>query len=81
MSKTKTKREAEIKHCLRRLSERFQSGDETYDEILSAIREGRAEFVYRQSNTRTIFKVDDMYAVYNKLRKTVITVLTQEMLR
>lgn len=75
------KREAEIKHCLRRLSERFHRDRSAYDEILEAIREGRAEFVYKQSNTRTIFKVDGMYAVYNKLRKTVVTVLTPEMMR
>lgn len=72
------KAESEKKHCIRRLRERF--GREDYDEILKAIQQGEAEFIYRQSNTRAIFKIGELYAVYNRLRKTVITVMTEEMM-
>lgn len=71
----------ERKHCLKRLWQRFKLGEPTYDRILKAIWDGEAEFVYKQSNTRTIFKVEGMFVVYNKLRKTLVTVLTPEMLR
>lgn len=68
-------------HCLKRLRQRFKKTEDDYKDILEAIWSGKAEHIYKQSNTRTIFRVKDLYAVYDKTRKTVVTVMTQEMMQ
>lgn len=75
------KRRYERKHARKRARERF--GEVLHQDletrIVRDIQTARAQFIERQSNTRTVFLASTsgvaMPVVYDKLRKSIVTVL------
>ena len=80
----KIKAKHQIKHCSRRLLERFdiKLDDGLRKRIVQDIQNGRAEFVERQSKRVTVydFQIQDkkVRVVYDKFRKTIVTALYPE---
>ncbi len=78
--------ESEQKHALRRFSCRFDRdlSIKEYQNIVNLIQSGKAELVDRQSNRITRWKVQiediNAIAVYDKIRKAVVTFLLPEMI-
>lgn len=75
-----TKNKAEKMHfrtrCLERLGKVY-----TQDYLLRELRDGKLDFVERQSNRTTLWKKDNAVFVYDKSRKTFVTALTYEMFK
>lgn len=46
-----------------------------YWRLVKAIQHGEAEFIRRTSNTRTVWRVDGMVAVYSSRHKRIVTFL------
>ena len=73
-----------VKHAQKRFYERFNvdmSEDDIYT-MSNLIREGRCEFIEKQSNRISLFYVnynDKKYeVVYDKSRKSIVTVLPED---
>lgn len=72
-------------HCKKRCLERFgfEPNRETFRTWVEAIQKGHVKLVYRQSNRVAIYDYNHyghkMRLVYDKSRKVVCTVLTQDM--
>ena len=78
-----TKKKALELHARRRLMERF--GIKLNPDVLvKLIQEGKGVFIRKRTNRVTIWKVEHkgetFICVYDKMRKTIITVLTTEMI-
>ena len=81
----RSKEHAQRRHFNRRALERLgvKVNGRQYDALVADIQEGRARFVERQSNRITVWRVEiegePCGVVYDKLRGTLVTVLTVEM--
>lgn len=81
-----SKAKAERLHRQRRAVERCgkKFSNETFDRFADDIRCGRATFLRRTSNTRTVWAVQhdgqQIAVVYNRTTKQIITVLPNEVL-
>ena len=79
-----SKRKSQLKHSLQRASLRAGADlkQHEYNKLLTDIQDGNAEFVERQSNRVTKFKVElegkEFIAVYDKHRKVIVTFLYPE---
>lgn len=75
------KRRSEKLHAKKRAKQRYKIdlSHEEYEALCRQIRDGESIFVKKQSNTRTIhdvtYKNKVMRAVYDKLRKCIVTFL------
>jgi len=83
--KREPKAKTQRRHFKRRIKERFGlvvNGTD-YRKIVAMIQDGSATFIEKQSNTRRLFRLvinkQAVYIVYDKLRKTAVTALTEEM--
>lgn len=74
MTKTKAEKMHFRTRCLERLGKVY-----TQDYLLRELRDGKLDFVERQSNRTTLWKKDNAVFVYDKSRKTFVTALTYEM--
>lgn len=74
MTKTKAEKMHFRTRCLERLGKVY-----TQDYLLRELRDGKLDFVGRQSNRTTLWKKDNAVFVYDKSRKTFVTALTYEM--
>lgn len=78
------KKRSNHKHFSRRLLERtgMTNAEEVEAEIVQQIQSGKSSFVCKSSNARTLHEVrvggGVLTAVYDKLRKQVITILLPE---
>lgn len=70
MTKTKAERSHFNTRCLERLGSTCKQKD-----LRRLLREGKLEFVERQSNRVTVWRKDDVVFVYDKNRKTFVTAL------
>ncbi len=83
--RNKNKARSEKKHARRRFAEHFDKelSNHDYDTLVKQIKDNKAEFVEKQSNRVSVFKVKTgditAIAVYDKSRKTIITFITEEM--
>lgn len=81
-----TKKVSEMKHFIRRAKERFGLELRTHDvnDIISKIRSGTAMFIEKQSLRCSLFCVIindvEMFIVYDKHRKMIVTCMTREMI-
>lgn len=81
-----SKVQAQKRHAMRRFSSRFDYdiSEKEYQKLISKIQSGKAEFIDRQSNRISRWKVRlgdiTAIAVYDKNRKSIVTFLTTEML-
>jgi hypothetical protein len=77
-------RKRHVAHCERRVFERYGElyADKLIPEILSKIRKGDGEFVRKQSNSKTVWKVivnhKTYHVVYDKNTKCLVTFLPME---
>lgn len=84
MQHKKKKARAQKNHAKYRLSTRFgiDLNGQEYDDLVRLISGNKAEFVLRQSNRvshwRVTVKGQTMIAVYDKIRKTVVTFLHED---
>jgi hypothetical protein len=73
-----SKAKAQKRHALHRSVERFGVAFD-FDEAIRKIQAGKAQFVRRQSLRVTMWKVEmagkEVIAVYDKQRKTIVTVM------
>lgn len=76
MTKTKAEKMHFRTRCLERLGKVY-----TQDYLLRELRDGKLDFVERQSNRTTLWKKDNAVFVYDKFRKTFVTALTYEMFK
>lgn len=76
MTKTKAEKMHFRTRCLERLGKVY-----TQDYLLRELRDGKLDFVERQSNRTTLWKKDNAVFVYDKSRKTFVTALTYEMFK
>lgn len=78
----RSKKKCQKIHTARRIQQRF--GDRiNQKELIKIISSNRAEFIERQSNRVTVWKVKhcglSLICVYDKIRKSLATVVTEEM--
>lgn len=79
-----SKRKAEITHAINRGKERYglTLSKQDIKNISRIIREGESEFLEKSSNTATIhrlvYKDVPMVVVYDKVRKTIRTILPED---
>ena len=64
-------------HAKTRAEERYNVSlnRDYYWRLVRQIQNGKAEFIQRTSNTRTVWRVDGMIAVYSSRHKRIITFL------
>ncbi len=76
-----TKGKAQIKHAYRRYEERFgkKLKQHEYQRFIGAVRRGRATLVAKQTNRVFLYVLDDVYFIYDKIRRNVVTFLTAPM--
>ena len=80
-NKRVTKARSQFLHSANRMYERFgvTMGKHMFREFVTDIQQGRAEFVQRRSNRVTLWRIvhegHPIVCVYDKLRKTIVTVL------
>lgn len=80
-----SKAQTQKKHSQRRASERLgiEMGNATYQRVITDIQSGKAKALMKQSNRVTLFEVEMQgvacVVAYDKLRKSLATVLTREM--
>jgi hypothetical protein len=79
-----SKREAQKKHARRRAAERFDVflTKEAEREIIEKIQSGRATFIKKESNRISLFGVifagKETVVVYDRSRKTIVTLMPRE---
>jgi len=79
------KRKQQISHCIRRFKQRFGLYVTVHDLnwIKHSIQNNQAEFIEKQSNRiskfKIIFRGKTVYVIYDRFRKTIVTVLTENM--
>ncbi|TRZ50073.1 MAG: hypothetical protein D4S01_07380 [Dehalococcoidia bacterium] len=79
--KNSLKARAHFKHTARRIQERFGvfMGPVLYSQLIKEIQTGVAQFIEKRSNRlslfRTMYENQSLVLVYDKLRKTIVTVL------
>jgi hypothetical protein len=77
-----TRAEKQQRHAQKRAKERFNAEltPEYYDKLVQRIQTGKAEFVARQSNRVTLWRMyvhgKEAIVVYDKKRSKVVTLLT-----
>ena len=77
----KSKAKAQINHACKRLGQRYDifADTKTIEAMVKYIQDGNAEFIEKQSNRVSVFKVTwadkDIKVVYDKMRKTIVTAL------
>lgn len=82
--KNLTKKQASRVHFKKRARQRYgiKLDSDDVQAIGDMIRRGESQFISKQSNTRTVHKVEfngsEMIVVYDRLRKTPITALKEE---
>ena len=82
--KSKGKRKNQIKHARRRFKQRFDISlnDNQYMQLINRIKNGKGEFVKRQSNRITIwdleFEGELVRVVYDKKTTAIVTALYPE---
>lgn len=82
--KSKGKRKNQIKHARRRFKQRFDISlnDNQYMQLINRIKNGKGEFVKRQSNRITIwdleFEGELIRVVYDKKTTAIVTALYPE---
>lgn len=87
MRKRRTKAKQQALHARRRALQRFDLSLSGADmrEIVSLIQRGEAKFRLRQSNRVSVFEVQFgghvIFPVYDGLRQTIATFLTEEMVK
>ena len=67
-------------HAKTRASERYHVSlnRDHYWQLVKHIQHGQAEFIQRTSNTRTVWRVDGMVAVYSSRHKRIVTFLPSD---
>jgi len=81
------KKQAQIQHAKRRCAERLGVVISRKDikDMVNRIQQGDGEFVRKQSNRVTLWKMDiagqEATVVYDKLRKTIVSVIAQNDIR
>lgn len=81
MSRSPKEKQHQFKHAQRRLRERYDVwiDEKDYDSMIADIQKQRAEFLGRESHSRTHWLVRDfMIAVYDSKRKSIATFLPPE---
>ena len=74
MTKTKAEKMHFRTRCLERLGMVY-----TQNGLLKDLRDGKLDFVGRQSNRITVWRKDNAVFVYDKSRKTFVTAITYAM--
>lgn len=74
------KRHYESKHAKRRAKQRYgiDFNRKMRHEFLELIHTKQAQFIQRLTNTRSLFKINNCFVVYNKNTKNIITFLHPE---
>lgn len=85
----RSKRESQLVHTRRRLRERFAVEgsaaqlDTLIHSMIERIKDGRAEHIEKQSNRVSLFRIEldgyELYPIYDRQRKMIVTVLTKDM--
>ena len=67
-------------HAKKRANQRYgiNLNSQLHSLICKEIRNGKAEILCRSTNTRTIYKVNEIIVVYSKTKKKIITVLPSD---
>ena len=79
-----SKHKAERMHAMRRFSERMGFGlsKEGYDDLVRQVQEGKAQFVCKQSNRVTVFRLrmdgKPVRIAYDKQRHQIVTFMPEE---
>lgn len=80
-----SKKMSQMKHCLRRIKERFnlELCLNDVNHIIAKIQSGDATFIEKQSLRCSLFRVHfndiELFVVYDKSRKMIATCLTRDM--
>ena len=66
---------------MRRYAERFdcELGRKEYEVLCRRIQSGQGEYLEAQSRRVTVWRLDEVIAVYDRQRKRIVTFLTEEM--
>ena len=74
MTKTRAEKQHFRQRCFERLGTMYDQGH-----LLNLLHSGKMQFLHRQSNRTTLWKMDNAIFVYDKNRKTFVTALTYDM--
>jgi hypothetical protein len=87
MRRKGSKAKSQVRHAQRRALQRFDVflTESDIKSIVRSIQTGDAKFAVKQSNRVSVFEVAVhdrlMYAVYDSVRQTIVTFLTDDMMR